>query len=155
MSQILHIFRKDARHHWPEILLSWVLVAVYVWDQPRKWANQTIHIRYIVGLLNILPALMILSWAFLIARVVQGESLVGDRQFWITRPYEWHKLFVAIFLAGALAVAVVTSGIGQASLALLILFLMILGIAGISSLVPNSGVSNDADGVQGILYIVC
>ncbi len=199
MSQILHIFRKDARHHWPEILLSWVLVAVYVWDQPRKWANQTIHIRFIVGLLNILPALMILSWAFLIAPVVQGESLVGDRQFWITRPYEWHKLFaakllaivafihiplfigqilllklgnfpvaslltglveihlmfVAIFLAGALAVAVVTSGIGQASLALLILFLMILGIAGISSLVPNSGVSNDADGVQGILYIVC
>jgi hypothetical protein len=199
MSQILNIFRKDARHHWPEILLSWALVAVYVWDQPRKWANQTIHIRFVAGLLNILPALMILCWAFLIARVVQGESLVGDRQFWITRPYEWHKLFAAkllaivafihiplfvgqivllklgnfpvasslkglveihllfvtIFLAGALAIAVVTSGIGQASLALLILFFMILGIAGISSLVPNSSVSDDTDGVQGILYIAC
>ena len=199
MSQILHIFRKDARHHWPEILLSWVLVSVYVWDQPRKWANQTINIRFIAMLLNILPALMVLSWAFLVARVVQSESLVGDRQFWITRPYERHKLFAAkllaivafihvplfigqivllklghfpvatsltglveihllfvtIFLAGALAIAVVTSGIGQASLTLLILFLMILGIAGISSLVPNSSVSDDTDGVQAILYIGC
>jgi len=199
VSQILHIFRKDARHHWPEILVSWVLLAAFVWEQPQKWANQTIHNRFISGLLNFLPALMVLSWAFLVARVVQSESLVGDRQFWITRPYdcrklfaakllaivafihiplfigqvvllklgkfpvassltglvEVHLMFAAFFLGGALALAAVTSGIGQASLALLILFLMILGIAGISSLVPNSSVSDDADGVQAILYILC
>jgi len=27
--------------------------------------------------------------------VVHAESLVGDRQFWITRPYEWKKLLTA------------------------------------------------------------
>ncbi len=31
----------------------------------------------------------------LIARVIHGESLVGDRQFWLTRPYEWKKLLAA------------------------------------------------------------
>src|ERR1019366_8950465 len=30
-----------------------------------------------------------------IARVVHAETLVGDRQFWITRPYEWTKLLAA------------------------------------------------------------
>jgi hypothetical protein len=35
------------------------------------------------------------TWWFLISRVVQSESLVGDRQFWITRPYEWKKLLAA------------------------------------------------------------
>jgi hypothetical protein len=25
---------------------------------------------------------------------VHGESLVGDRQFWVTRPYDWKKLVV-------------------------------------------------------------
>ncbi len=198
MSQILHIFRKDAGHHWPEILMSWALTAVFVWNQPRKWSDQSIDIRFIAGLLNFLPALLILSWAFLVVRLVQSESLVGDRQFWITRPYVWHKLlaakllsvlafihiplfigqivllklgqfpvvsslwglvqihlmFALFFLSGAMAIAVITSGMGQASLTLLILFVLILGIAGISSLVPNSGMSDDLDGVQAILYIV-
>ena len=47
-------------------------------------------------------ALVPVAWIFLMIRVVQGESLVGDRQFWITRPYEWPKLLgskVAFVLA--------------------------------------------------------
>ena len=197
MNQILHIFRKDVRHHWPEILVTWALIAAYVWYEPRKWANQRISIRFIAGLLRYLPLLMIVSWTFLVARLVQDESLVGDRQFWITRPYErytlftakllsivafihvplfigqiillrlahfpvlssiWglvqiHFMFILVFLTGALAISVVTSGVGQAALALLIAFLMILGIAGITSLVPNSGMVDDTDALQGIFYI--
>ena len=199
MSQILNIFQKDARHHWPEILVSWGLVAVYVWNQPRKWANQTVDIRLVSALLNMLPGLLVLAWAFLIARLVQGETLVGDRQFWITRPYVWYKLFAAKLLAilvfinvplfisqivllklgrfpvvpslsgllvihlmfamilfvAALALSAVTSGIGQAALGLLIVFLLTLGIAGISSQIPNAGMVDDVDGVQGLLYIAC
>lgn len=99
MSQILNIFQKDARHHWPEVLVSWALLTVYVWNQPREWANRTIDIRLVSVLLNMLPALMVLSWAFLVARLVQGESLVGDRQFWVTRPYVWYNLLAAKLLA--------------------------------------------------------
>jgi hypothetical protein len=40
-------------------------------------------------------ALLPVFWMFLIVRVVQGESLVGDRQFWVTRPYDWRKLLLA------------------------------------------------------------
>jgi len=197
MSQVLHIFRKDAGRHWPEALVSWALIAVFVWYQPRKWTGQSIDIRFVATLLNMLPALLTLSWAFLMVRLVQGESLVGDRQFWITRPYEWHKLLLAkllsifvfihvplligqivllkmghfplvpslwgltqlhlmffmIFVLAALAIGVITSGIGQAALALLVVFLLILGIAGIGSLVPNSGMSDDADAIQFLIYL--
>src|SRR6266481_8604044 len=199
MHQILHIFRKDARRHWPEILVSLVLIAVFVWYQPRKWTGQVIPIRFVAGLLDILPVLLVLSWTFLIARLVQGEPLVGDRQFWITRPYNWYNLlaskllsivvfihlplfigqivllrmgnfplvsslwglvqihfaFFFIFELSTLALATVTSGIGQAALALLIVFLLFLGIAGISSLVPNSGISDDIGGIQVLLYLTC
>jgi hypothetical protein len=40
MRQILHIFRKDARHHWPEILISLALLVVYAALQPRTWTEQ-------------------------------------------------------------------------------------------------------------------
>ena len=99
MSQILNIFQKDARHHWPEVLVAWAIIAIYIWDQPRKWADQTFGIRFIDGLLNMLPVLLILSWAFLITRLIQSETLVGDRQFWITRPYRWHGLLAAKLLS--------------------------------------------------------
>jgi hypothetical protein len=197
VNQILHIIRKDVRRHGPEILVSLALLVVFVWYQPRKWTDQVISMRFVGGMLNALPALIFLSWAFLIARLVQGESLVGDRQFWITRPYAWYKLlaakllavllfihvplligqivllkmgnfplisslpgliqihfmFIVILVLPSLALAAVTSGIGQAALALLILFLLLLAIAGISSLVPNSGMSDDVDGVQAILFL--
>ena len=41
---------------------------------------------------------MPLSWWLLISPVVHEENLVGDRQFWITRPYEWKKLLAAKML---------------------------------------------------------
>ena len=98
MSQILHIFRKDVRHHWPEILLSLALLIAFAFEQPRTWTGQPIENRFLSFLLGFLPALMVLSWGFLIVRVVQGETLVGDRQFWVTRPYEWPKLLLAKLL---------------------------------------------------------
>jgi hypothetical protein len=41
------------------------------------------------------------SWLVLIIRVIHAESLVGERQFWITRPYLWPQLLgaKALFLA--------------------------------------------------------
>ena len=99
MSQILHIFRKDARHHLPEILLSFALLVAFAFEQPRDWTGQAAEFRFLTVLLNFLPGFMVVSWVFLIVRLVQGESLVGDRQFWITRPYEWHKLLAAKLLS--------------------------------------------------------
>jgi hypothetical protein len=198
MSQILHIFRKDLRHHWPEILLSLALLISFATEQPRVWTHQTIDSRFLTTLLSYLPALMILSWGFLILRLVHGEPLVGDRVFWITRPYEWHKLLAAKLLSIVLfihlplfacqlillklasfpvlssvpsllyvhllfAIALVlpfitlgsiTSGVGQASLALLVVFLLLIGFAGLVTVViPEADLAGGTDTLDGFLYV--
>jgi hypothetical protein len=48
--------------------------------------------RFLSGLVVVLVPV---SWSFVVVRAIQGESLVGDRQFWVTRPYEWKKLLAA------------------------------------------------------------
>ena len=113
MKQIVHIFKKDVRHHWPEIVLSLVALALYIWNEPRQWLPNYDYLgdrtrNYITGTIDVG---VVLSWCVLIVRIVQSESLVGDRQFWTTRPYEWKKLlaakvlFVAIFVNLAVLIA--------------------------------------------------
>ncbi len=108
MKQILHIFAKDARHFWAEIFLSIAITAAFALFYPQQWVGPD-HIHGVMGkqgtvgyqfviagqiLLDLVP----LSWWLLITRVVQAETLVGDRQFWLTRPYEWPKLLAAKLL---------------------------------------------------------
>jgi hypothetical protein len=104
MKQVLHIFRKDSRHFWPEILISLAITAVFVWISPVQWMKGGGSIGFSAGggfnvllptLASFLVFLVPVSWFLLIPRVVHAESLVGDRQFWITRPYEWPKLIAA------------------------------------------------------------
>lgn len=106
MKQILHIFQKDARHYWRESAASIVLMAAYAWYETRGWAAEG-AVGYDVSafrlftsgfLSGLVPVLLPISWALVIVRVIQGESLVGDRQFWVTRPYEWKKLLAAKIL---------------------------------------------------------
>jgi hypothetical protein len=115
MKQILHIFAKDARHFWPEILISLALVGALVWIYPSTWlARNGLYAvaggAFLPSLLEsgllaaLVTALIAVSWWLLIARVIHAEALVGDRQFWVTRPYEWKKLlgakalFLVVFL---------------------------------------------------------
>jgi hypothetical protein len=103
MNQILHIFKKDAVRHWPEILISLTLLGfstrhelLYPWQNSRALYSpsptfSSLTSRYIT------PATF-LFWVFLCVRVVQDESLVGDRQWWVTKPYEWWNLLAAKFL---------------------------------------------------------
>jgi hypothetical protein len=100
MNQILNIFRKDTRRFWPEILLSVAVTAAFVLAYPVEWlpTEGSPHIEQLQALANVLTVLVPVSWWLLIGRVVHAESLVGDRQFWITRPYEWKKLLGAKLL---------------------------------------------------------
>jgi len=103
MYQILNIFRKDLRRYWREIAVSVALLVAYAWNDVKGWAGERNVAAYggIGGLFSyqllsgLETVLLPVAWAFLIVRVVQGEALVGDRQFWITRPYEWKKLLAA------------------------------------------------------------
>jgi hypothetical protein len=107
MKQILHIFQKDARHLWREILLSFALTAAFAMIYPRQWSPYNYGHGTVAGgfslatepglalMASLLVLLVPIGWWILITRVVQSESLVGDGQFWITRPYEWKKLLAA------------------------------------------------------------
>jgi hypothetical protein len=110
MKQILHIFAKDARRFWPEILLSLAITVAFVRLYANQWLPldtsgrsqagvgmvQSLSQRFAVALVFLVP----LSWWLLISRVIHAERLIGTTQFWLTRPYEWKKLLAAklIFL---------------------------------------------------------
>jgi hypothetical protein len=88
MSQILHIFKKDARHLWPEILISLALTAAFVHVSFGGRSNfsrgDSPYLPIVVALLS---ALVPVGWWVLSVRLIHDESLVGESQFWITRPY--------------------------------------------------------------------
>lgn len=110
MKQIVHILQKDLRRFWCEIAISLALLTVFTWNWPSLWREATIEPQrtiYTLSGLSIEVVLMLLipiSWWLLVTRVVQEERLVGDRQFWITRPYEWQNLLGAktLIIAGCI-----------------------------------------------------
>ena len=111
MNQIITIFKKDTRHLWPEILVSIVLTAALVRMCPYTWAPRDVNSILLQQVAVILLFLVPMSWWLLITRLVQSESLVGNRQFWLTRPYEWKKLLAAkvLFLLAFLYLPIFTA----------------------------------------------
>jgi hypothetical protein len=114
MKQALHIFAKDARHFWPEIAASVVVTAVFLWLEPNTWRHDGARLtsqRTLQQLAGLVMVMMPVSWWVLITRIVHAESLVGDRQWWVTKPYEWTQLlgakllFIAVFVLGPFLVA--------------------------------------------------
>jgi hypothetical protein len=106
MKQILHILAKDTRHLRLEILISVGLVAALMLTTYRRWIAGGTYFTHEStvsfsprGALGLAPELLVflipLSWWILIAPLIHEERLVGDRQFWVTRPYEWKKLLAA------------------------------------------------------------
>jgi hypothetical protein len=97
MKQILLIFRKDAVRHWPEILISLTVLGIYAhWAlHPGPPAAMAFSFTGMFLRQEFIAPLLLLFWSFLTLRVVYGESLVGDRQWWVTKPYVWWKLLAA------------------------------------------------------------
>lgn len=106
MNQINAIFLKDARRFWPEITINLLLLAVFVIVYPVNWQHDSTAAiafghAFAMGeggkglLASTLVVLIPVSWLILIARVIHCERLVGDTQFWLTRPYEWPNLIGA------------------------------------------------------------
>lgn len=97
MRQILHVFRKDLRHFWPESLAVLGLSLAFALTYPHTWgffssydddaAGFHLNFRQWGMLANTVIVLLPVAWLVLVARVIHDENLVGARQFWITRPY--------------------------------------------------------------------
>ena len=95
MRLALHIFRKDVRRLWWGIAAALLLQTAACFD-----------ISFANGLTW--SALLMVAWATLLALAVHEDPLVGDRQFWITRPARW-RVLLASKLLFALAVIHVPS----------------------------------------------
>ena len=101
MKQMAHIFAKDLRRHWPEAMSSLAVLALYGWTAAWRPPAEFMNLDAARGILTLL---VFVSWWVVLTRVIQGENLVGDVQWWVTKPYEWGKLlltkvlFVAVFV---------------------------------------------------------
>ena len=102
MKQVLRIFAKDVRHQRIEILVSLAFTALLAFTYHKRWEASPYGDAVSFspgGLLGSLPYLLTLivplSWWLLISTAVHEEKLVGDRQFWVARPYEWTRLLTA------------------------------------------------------------
>jgi hypothetical protein len=104
--QPLHILRKDLTHLWPETLIVVGLFVACAWASPSRWTSSQNEISGLIPFLAVFlkAFLMPVSWLVLISRLIHDEPLVGDRQFWTSRPYHWLSLlgskllYLALFL---------------------------------------------------------
>ena len=99
MNQTLYIFAKDTRRFWIEILISIALLTAFAYIAPivsesRSHRDDSLLVLSTI-FQTVLYVLIPVSWWILVSRVVHEENLVGDRQFWITRPYRWPNLLSA------------------------------------------------------------
>lgn len=150
MRQILRIFKKDVRRHWPEILISLAFLGLYLCVTLRNPGRSAFLASGSSLLLawfsaDSIPALMVVFWVFLSVRLVQGESLVGDRQWWVTKPYEWWNILVAKLSFFAVFI----------SLPLFFAQLYLLHHAGFAVLPNLRGVLSMQLALTGGLFIAC
>jgi hypothetical protein len=95
--QPIHILRKDLTHLWPETLIVVGLFVAFAWASPSRWTGSQSEIVGLLGILAIFlkAFLMPVSWLVLVSRLIHDEPLVGDRQFWTSRPYQWLSLLAS------------------------------------------------------------
>jgi len=67
------------------------------WNGPVEtlWGAANHRMMELEMMTRALSVLLVISWMLLIVRAVHAEALVGDRQFWLTRPYKWTSLLAA------------------------------------------------------------
>jgi hypothetical protein len=102
MKQALHIFKKDVRYLRWELCTLLLFMGLFIYTQIHSMViNREVPMTLLLSCL----------WAFLCARLIQAETIPGDRQFWVTRPYQWRSLlgakllFVVVFISTPLLIA--------------------------------------------------
>lgn len=150
MNQALHIFSKDTRHLRWEILVSLALLAAYLWVAPVEWrrsfgtgANESLYVEMSV-VLTALSVLVPVSWWLVITRAVHEENLLGDQQWWVTKPYDWGNLlgakllFLALFVFAPIFVVecVLLAEVGFHPMAVLLPLALHVAVLGVVFVLP-------------------
>jgi hypothetical protein len=106
MKQVLAILWKDARRSRAPLAIATALTAALAILTPHYEPFYAHNAASVNRAIDILQLLLPLVWWAVVAHIVHGEPLAGDRQFWLTRPYSrWRLfgaklLFCAVFLLG-------------------------------------------------------
>jgi hypothetical protein len=101
MKLMVHVFKKDVRHLWWAAAGSLALLGTLA--RQDAWRSDYMP-GSIEGWLNVIVPF---AWVCLLGLAVEQDPLVGDRQFWITRPHRriWllgaKLLFAAVFIHAA------------------------------------------------------
>jgi hypothetical protein len=89
MRLILHIFRKDAIRLWPLASVFLALLALHGF-MDRKYAPYGPP-----DPLSALPSLLPIACGILLVALVHQEGLVGEREYWLSRPLPRRQLLAA------------------------------------------------------------
>src|SRR6266581_3159499 len=81
MRRVISIFKKDVRHLWPQIEIFWELLGLAGLLDPKYT-----HLSSSLPEQLLWVVLPLACWNLVIA-AIHEEPLLGDRVFWLTRPY--------------------------------------------------------------------
>lgn len=97
MKQVPLVFWKDLRQLWWQLGAYALLLAVFAWVSPQTWPGSAPD-SFLSFFVTLLKILLMASQFVLITGAIHADRLVGEEQFWITRPYDWRSLLAAKFL---------------------------------------------------------
>jgi hypothetical protein len=101
------IFRKDARHLWPQVVGFLLLVGLYCWSDttlPHRLYDERAHTAGVL--------LMLALW-YMVAAVIHQERPASRAQDWLTRPIAWQSIVAAkaVFVLAFLMLPILLSQI--------------------------------------------
>src|SRR6201986_3459522 len=131
MKQVRLILWKDVRYLWRQLAVYAALLAAFAWIAPQTWPG-SIPNSFLPVFVTLLKLLLMASQFVLITSPIQADRLVGEEQFWITRPYDWRSLLGAKFLFVLLCV----------SLPLILMQWSLLHMAGLDPFAAKSGMAS-------------
>ena len=101
MNRILPLLKKDVQHLAPHMAVLWLVMALACYSDGALASSIPLAARTILQFLLVMAPLLCSA---LVVLAIQQESLIGDRQYWLTRPFTWRDLLVSKLLFILLAV---------------------------------------------------
>jgi hypothetical protein len=100
MSSWIRIFQKDTQRLWPYVLIYLALLFLRLASDPAYSAWNPLFENHHTDWKFLSGALIYADLIFLMAALIHQEALVGDRQYWLTRPLTRCQLLIskAVFI---------------------------------------------------------
>jgi hypothetical protein len=93
MILLLNLLYKDVRRLWPQALVCLIVIALRLYNDPAYTPyNASRHNPFREEWFILLA---FIALGVLIASLIHQEKLIGNQQYWLTRPLDWRQIFLA------------------------------------------------------------